>query len=238
MREEIDSNDRTTQWFGFIEYIDKYKTEDIVFTNSIDKSYVITKEIAEGNIGIPPMEIGARHLNWVVNKNIGSEMVERFCLRLWKDHKQAKTEIRFIEEQIEYLERLNDWIKEEYYYQYWPILKYFEEARINQGFKKIDALQQTKTKPTKEKIAAPIIGLFCMLINETKIIERLDYESVATYCKKVCDHFDLTYTVRVRQNFNGSETKRNIEKVKKLILPNIDKEPNKILIEYFAKNNK
>jgi len=104
----------------------------------------------------------------------------------------------------------------------------------------------TDTKPQqvpepiniKEKIPATIIALFCVLINEAKIIERLAYDSVETYCTKVCNKYKLSYTDRVRQAFNGSKTIRNIEKLKKLILPNIDSDTCKILTEYIGNKNK
>ena len=103
-----------------------------------------------------------------------------------------------------------------------------------------DKAEQTtigKTKPPKEKIAAPIIALFCFLINETMIV-KFDNGSVETYCRKVCDKFDLPYTDRVRQVFRESETKGNIGKLKELILSKIDDNSHKILTDYFAKNNK
>jgi len=104
--------------------------------------------------------------------------------------------------------------------------------------------RDTKQQPTPEpinikvKIPAPIIALFCELISKTKIIEKLGYEGVETYCSRVCKKFKLPYTDRVRQNFGGSSNRKNKDKVIQLILPKIDYNTSKILTEYLAQNNK
>ncbi len=90
--------------------------------------------------------------------------------------------------------------------------------------------QQTETQQQK----APVIALFCSLVNESKLIPKYENESVQKYCEKICKEFKLTYSDRVRQNFNGSNTKLNRKKVTELILPIINKEASKKINEYLT----
>lgn len=78
--------------------------------------------------------------------------------------------------------------------------------------------QQTETKtPT-----APAIALFCNLINEAEIIKKESDEIPEIYCKRICEKYNLKYTDRVRQNFNGNKSKRHYKGLTEIILPCID----------------
>lgn len=78
--------------------------------------------------------------------------------------------------------------------------------------------QQTETKaPT-----APAIALFCNLINEAEIIKKENNEIPEIYCKHICKNYNLKYTDRVRQNFNGNKSKKHYKELTELILPCID----------------
>lgn len=78
--------------------------------------------------------------------------------------------------------------------------------------------QQTETKaPT-----APAIALFCNLINEAEIIKKENNEIPEIYCKHICENYNLKYTDRVRQNFNGNKSKKHYKELTELILPCID----------------
>ncbi len=103
---------------------------------------------------------------------------------------------------------------------------------------RVNPMPPTKAKDENKKISAPVIALFCLLIGETKVIEKKEYDSVEAYCEKVCNTYKLRYTDRVRQNFDASRTIRNIKKVKELILPNIDAKTSNTLIKYLESKNK
>ncbi|MBL0342687.1 MAG: hypothetical protein IPP71_18420 [Bacteroidetes bacterium] len=66
--------------------------------------------------------------------------------------------------------------------------------------------QQPETKTNKLK--APVLALFCYLINESGMNKKEENESVENYCKRICKQFKLTYSDRIRQNFNGSDVKK------------------------------
>ena len=68
-------------------------------------------------------------------------------------------------------------------------------------------------------IKAPVIALFCSIINESRLVAREQTEAVKDFCKRVCKQFDLPYTDRVRQNFSNNPTKRNAEKLTQEVLP-------------------
>lgn len=82
--------------------------------------------------------------------------------------------------------------------------------------------QQTENKKESEKIKAPVLALFCKLINAIGIEQKDEIESVEKYCKRVCERYDLVYTDRVRQNFNGNETKGNLKLLTENVLPLLD----------------
>lgn len=87
--------------------------------------------------------------------------------------------------------------------------------------------QQTKT----DKLKAPVLGLFCSLINKIGIDKKDETESATVYCKRICDKFKLPYTDRVRQNYNVNETKKLMQELTKKVLPLIDDNETKILIQ-------
>ena len=99
---------------------------------------------------------------------------------------------------------------------------------IERNNKTVKALppQQTKT----DKLKAPVLGLFCSLINKIGIDKKNETESATVYCERICDKFKLPYTDRVRQNYNVNETKKLMQELTEKVLPLIDNET-KILIQ-------
>jgi hypothetical protein len=81
-------------------------------------------------------------------------------------------------------------------------------------------------------LKAPIIALFCFLVNESLALERKPGESVFTYCKRVCSHYKLKFSDRVRQGYSSSRNNTNIEKVKRLIFPHIDQRTKDVITKY------
>ncbi len=102
-----------------------------------------------------------------------------------------------------------------------------------------DVASLTKDLPPSQLSAgilkAPVIALFCSLSNEARLILREESGSVSDYCKKVCEHFNLRYSDRVRQGFLNSSSKRNIQKVMEQILPNIDERSRKKIHEHLER---
>lgn len=86
------------------------------------------------------------------------------------------------------------------------------------------------------KISAPTIGLFCFLLNHSRLIPRGESENIEDFCQRICKRFNLDYTDRVRQTFNGSDTKKNRDKIVDLIIPLIDNDIRIGFTEYI--NNK
>jgi hypothetical protein len=84
-------------------------------------------------------------------------------------------------------------------------------------------IEKIEKKKRADKLQAPAIGLFCECINESKALSKSSNENIADYCMKVCEKYELKYTERVRQNFSGSFTKENKQKVIDLIFPLLDK---------------
>lgn len=88
--------------------------------------------------------------------------------------------------------------------------------------------QQTETKT--DKLKAPVLGLFCSLINKIGIDKKDETESATVYCERICGKFKLPYTDRVRQNYNVNETRKLMQELTEKVLPLIDNET-KILIQ-------
>ena len=81
-------------------------------------------------------------------------------------------------------------------------------------------------------------GLFCKLINNVNLLKLGESENAETYCKKICSIYELKYTDRVRQNFYSSDSPKNLENIRKLILPKIDFEASSIISDYLDKLDK
>jgi hypothetical protein len=96
-------------------------------------------------------------------------------------------------------------------------------------------LSPQKNKTKTEKIKAPVLGLFCNLINKIGIDKKEETESASNYCKRICDKFKLPYTDRVRQNYNVNETKSHIKELTEKVLPLINEET-KISIQKYLDN--
>ncbi len=109
-------------------------------------------------------------------------------------------------------------------------LKMYFDNYLKEGNVKALPAQQTETK--KEQPKAPVVALFCSLVNDAELIEKAESESVESYCMRVCNHYKLTYTDRVRQNFNGCHTKENKKKLAELLLPFLESEVSKRITDY------
>jgi hypothetical protein len=101
----------------------------------------------------------------------------------------------------------------------------------------LKALPPQPTETKTDKITAPVLGLFCTIINKIGIDKRDETESATVYCKRICDKFKLPYTDRVRQNYNVNENKKLIQELTEKVLPLIGNET-KILIQQYLDNKK
>ena len=98
-----------------------------------------------------------------------------------------------------------------------------------------------KTMPKKvtyKSFSHPVTAWFCFLVNDSGINEKAHTDTVESYCKQVCEQFNLPYADRVRTGFNTSKSTKNSEKIKKFILPLIDEEYRKKIIDCIEKNLK
>lgn len=91
--------------------------------------------------------------------------------------------------------------------------------------------------PSKKKPSAPVIGLFCQLVNDAEILKR-GSETVAIYCIQVCEKFGLIYTDRVRQCYPDIPKKKHTKAVIDLILPTQDERVRNKIIEYLDSKKK
>lgn len=107
---------------------------------------------------------------------------------------------------------------------------YFRLERWIEVLEKISP-QQAEAKP--KKLSAPIISLFCTLMNDSGTIIKEQNENIENYCKRICEQFDIQYTERVRQNFNlTSDTKKNRQNLRNWLLPYIEAETQRKLQHY------
>lgn len=84
----------------------------------------------------------------------------------------------------------------------------------------------------KSSVQSPAVALFCQLVNESEVIVRGPDETILSYCKRVCNQYKLPFKDKVRQWFSKSSSRKNIQKVKAFILPNIDEISRVKLLEY------
>jgi hypothetical protein len=91
--------------------------------------------------------------------------------------------------------------------------------------------------PKEQKPVAPVIGLFCQLVNDLEILKR-GSETVAIYCQQVCEKFGLIYTDRVRQCYPHKPTKEHTQAVIDIILPKQDEGVRNKIVEYLDSKKK
>jgi hypothetical protein len=89
-----------------------------------------------------------------------------------------------------------------------------------------------KTEAKTDKLKAPVLGLFCALINKIGIDKRYEVESAEVYCKRICAKYKLSYTDRVRQNYNVNETKKLKDELIEKVLPLIEAETQNVIRKY------
>ncbi|MFT4153700.1 hypothetical protein [Parafilimonas sp.] len=102
-------------------------------------------------------------------------------------------------------------------------------------FLKVEAEKLKQPTKAANKINAPVIATFCYLLNEIGTMPKGN-KSIADYCQEVCKEYNLPYTDKVRQNYNSNPTKKNTEKVVRLILPVISAKEKNDINQYL--NNK
>jgi hypothetical protein len=93
-------------------------------------------------------------------------------------------------------------------------------------------LPPPQTEAKTHKIQAPVLGLFCSLINSIGIDKREEAESTSVYCERICSKYELPYSDRVRQNYNVNETKKLIKQLSENILPLIDAKTKSAIQKY------
>ncbi len=131
-----------------------------------------------------------------------------------------------------YFERLNKVAREEYvlgaayaWFHYW--LKDEFEIFKNQG--------------NDKKVKSPtnnVIALFCHTLNASGVLTIGPTEKQKEYCERVCQKFNLTYVDKVRQGYNSSNSRSNFNKIKELILPNIDQDVRDKITHFIDNKNK
>lgn len=97
------------------------------------------------------------------------------------------------------------------------------EAIYNWLLNKYPSQSETKS----DKLKAPVLGLFCNLINKVGIDKKGQTENASIYCERICNKFKLPYTDRVRQNYNVNETQRLIRELIEKVFPLIDTDTKK-----------
>jgi len=139
-------------------------------------------------------------------------------LKLKEGYKNSSSD-----EEHKYRKILKEWFNDEkkFIHEIAPLLK----------SKKVD-----KEKQRNIEISAPTIALFCYLVNESGAVGKNENESVLQYCKRICNQFNLKFTDRVRQGFLNSASKKNLEKVKSLILAKIDSTNRELVMKYIDNN--
>jgi hypothetical protein len=137
-----------------------------------------------------------------------------------------------LKKSIEYAEILHDFhLKHEHKNNYCKICESWIR-RLELAKKLLNEIEPDSKKEDKKPLKSPVIALFTYLAYEAGLIQREETETVEAYCKAVCQKYNLPYTDKVRQNFYVSENKANLSKVRELILPAIDENSRKAIIEY------
>ena len=131
---EIDFKNETYHRVYFELYFNQYREAGIYFTFSDIRDFPLSNEIIKERINSK-----ATHQRITLqNKDIETEMCQRFYLRRWAEKKEmfCNIEIDFIEREINFLNSFNDKIKTEYDNKFTPLLSYLKVAKEKKGFVK------------------------------------------------------------------------------------------------------
>ena len=99
------------------------------------------------------------------------------------------------------------------------------------------------SKKPVSTLTAPTIALFCTIVNSSGLMTQGD-ESIETFCKKVCERFNIHYKSNTRKDYINTydlkdiKKNKNLEKVKKSILSNICESERKQIETYLNPDNK
>jgi hypothetical protein len=102
--------------------------------------------------------------------------------------------------------------------------------------------KKNEAKPSnkpKYDHSAELLGLFCFVINDSGFDKRSGEETIASYCKRICDRFYLNHREKVRQFFNTDPNSRKLlsPKLKEEILPGLDPPVQELIVKYLEKEN-
>jgi hypothetical protein len=97
---------------------------------------------------------------------------------------------------------------------------------------------QIETHSQAKTIKAPVLGLFCWMLDDAGIIKKDEAENIEKYCERICSEFNLTYKIRISKAFYNSDNKRNRVKVKEQILPLINEDVKKRFYSYLDNQQK
>jgi hypothetical protein len=88
-----------------------------------------------------------------------------------------------------------------------------------------------------ESAKAPTIAQFCRIVNAIDIIAKPSDMIIETYCRMVCNTFNLPYTDNVRKNFSQRDSDKLKKKVSDQILPHLVKDEKRNKIESYIYGN-
>lgn len=89
-----------------------------------------------------------------------------------------------------------------FYYCWYQIIEH-PEAFIEKFKKRKEQRQIAKSQ--NKKVNKELLGLFCQMLNKSRIHEKNEWDSESKYCEEVCKNYDLPYSDKVRQNFKTEE---------------------------------
>lgn len=115
----------------------------------------------------------------------------------------------------------------------YSIREYLERTKDTSS--EISALKKSEKK--KNNFGAPVLALLCYLINESGIDKKDESESIEYYCKRICERYKFPYRDRIRQNFSGSNTKKNRTNLIEKVLPLLEPETKDKIQEYLDSKN-
>jgi hypothetical protein len=77
-----------------------------------------------------------------------------------------------------------------------------------------------------DSIEAPTVSLFCQIVHHLELEIMLDSDTKPSYCKRVCEKYQIYYPPNTRKSFNNSEpdikkSDKHLQEVINIILPKL-----------------
>lgn len=232
--DKIPIEKRIENRFELISYMNQFHEQGISFDFYIDNSYIITQEdinklkLSEHNkAAYEGLEGKKRVVYDIIKTNPERQSLEAFYSALRKKE-SARNENDFIEKQIKILNAIDDQIKDEYEFMFFPLLDFFKEKLMAVNATKNELPIQNMPPPQDTERYQSLISKMQRFLNTTKAlcdnIDKAkaikDNEGIAFNKNKLIEFYEKQIVMNSELKLDGLVEGAILDLKKSLFSPN------------------